>query len=384
MDQSQIARDWIGGRFDILCTTTCALVGNENPKCGLIVIVGNLYNIAQLVQALNRLRPGQRGKFAEVFIVAKTVSGRYLKEMVQAEENAIYQLKETGDLSGVIEVQENQITSWRKVFGFKELYSFVHCRKVFECRVVRLCDLMGFKGKEKCNRCCFCSSGEDTATTPKTNVFDPLLSAATKTKEEEMELSKLKQRARMVFDTLGKCCPACNRQDCNGENHYTNGGNGQCKPTFCEKQRWRCFRCGFVTSSAKTTIHNSPNCPILVPKTSGRICLTCYDRFDRTKFVAGTTHSRGMCPLKLRLRALLQNYWKGDDFRTCVLTMDSSEFNYYQTICNAGRRLGILSSNTVISKVRKEPLTQIENGAINSILAKKVKLSNDLCLRGKM
>jgi hypothetical protein len=211
VDQSQIAQDWLGGRIDVLCSSTCALVGNENKKCGLIIIIGNLYNVCQLIQAANRLRPQQRGEHTEVFIVATTTSSYTLERMSQTAEDAISQLTESGDFSENPTVREQQIKSYRNSFGFIPLYSFVHLPKETDCRVRRLCRRMGFERMSNCNRCTFCSTDTQVRATGTRGAINPIKSNATKTIEEEKELSNVKQRARNVFDALESHCLVCHR-----------------------------------------------------------------------------------------------------------------------------------------------------------------------------
>ncbi len=61
VEQSNCAKAWFDGSHDVLVSTIVALIGNENRRCKTIVIAGFLYNISNLVQAIGRLRPEQRG-----------------------------------------------------------------------------------------------------------------------------------------------------------------------------------------------------------------------------------------------------------------------------------------------------------------------------------
>jgi superfamily II DNA helicase RecQ len=55
-----VAKEWGQSEFDVLISTSIALVGNENPNCRHLVCAGYLYNGMQIVQAFGRLRPYMR------------------------------------------------------------------------------------------------------------------------------------------------------------------------------------------------------------------------------------------------------------------------------------------------------------------------------------
>ena len=58
-EQVSVAKEWSEGRFDMLVSTTVALVGNENEKCRAVIVVGMLFNLFSVAQAFCRLRPKQ-------------------------------------------------------------------------------------------------------------------------------------------------------------------------------------------------------------------------------------------------------------------------------------------------------------------------------------
>ena len=118
-------------------------------------------------------------------------------------------------------------------------------------------------------------------------------------------------------------------------------------------------------------------CPLKTQVACGTICPTFYDRFDCTKYIAGVTHTEGKCPLKLRLRALLQKTWQGTDFRSCLLKLMSSEYNFYQTICEAGAIASIITHDIASASqkpgVRKAPLPSGDDVTIANNQVKKSK-----------
>ena len=56
-NQENVATNWSAGAIRILISKTLGLVGNESAKTQLIVIVGVLYNLLSIVQAMGRIRP---------------------------------------------------------------------------------------------------------------------------------------------------------------------------------------------------------------------------------------------------------------------------------------------------------------------------------------
>jgi len=66
-DRQQVATQWYIGKVTTLITTTCGLVGNESKNLGAVFVVGPIYNLSNLVQAIGRLRPKYRGIHSQVF-----------------------------------------------------------------------------------------------------------------------------------------------------------------------------------------------------------------------------------------------------------------------------------------------------------------------------
>jgi superfamily II DNA helicase RecQ len=72
---SQTASEWRKGAFNVLITTSIALVGNENPQCRYLACAGYLYDSMQILQAFGRLRPYMRvASGAIMFAVSDNLS----------------------------------------------------------------------------------------------------------------------------------------------------------------------------------------------------------------------------------------------------------------------------------------------------------------------
>jgi superfamily II DNA/RNA helicase len=65
---NHVAAQWAESKFDVLISTSIALVGNENPKCRHLVCAGYLFDNMQMVQAFGRLRPYMRTPIGHVFV----------------------------------------------------------------------------------------------------------------------------------------------------------------------------------------------------------------------------------------------------------------------------------------------------------------------------
>ena len=63
---NQVALEWSKGKFEVLISTSIALVGNENPRCRHLACAGYLYDSMQIVQALGRLRKYMRSSIGQV------------------------------------------------------------------------------------------------------------------------------------------------------------------------------------------------------------------------------------------------------------------------------------------------------------------------------
>jgi hypothetical protein len=65
-----VASKWGKGEFDILISTSIALVENENPLCRFIACAGYLFDAMQVVQGFGRLRQYMRSNIGQIFFAA--------------------------------------------------------------------------------------------------------------------------------------------------------------------------------------------------------------------------------------------------------------------------------------------------------------------------
>ena len=89
-DTAEVAGQWASGEGDVLITTTCGLTGCEYEKCRHIVVIGAIYSVSNMVQAIGRLREGQRRDGASVTMLYRSTQNWL--QRAEAEAAASYQL----------------------------------------------------------------------------------------------------------------------------------------------------------------------------------------------------------------------------------------------------------------------------------------------------
>jgi superfamily II DNA helicase RecQ len=78
---NQVALNWSKGKYNVLISTSIALVGNENPHCRYLACAGYLYDLMQIVQACGRLRHFMRDSTGQIlFSVPDKLSDFRIKE----------------------------------------------------------------------------------------------------------------------------------------------------------------------------------------------------------------------------------------------------------------------------------------------------------------
>jgi hypothetical protein len=72
-DLKTVSFKWGNREFDILLSSSIALVGNENPFCQFVASAGYLFDVMQVVQGFGRLRPYMRTSAGQIFFSAPEV-----------------------------------------------------------------------------------------------------------------------------------------------------------------------------------------------------------------------------------------------------------------------------------------------------------------------
>jgi superfamily II DNA helicase RecQ len=151
-DQKKIASDWYEGKIEVLISTIVALVGNENPKCKGIIVVGVIYNLASLVQAIGRLRPNQRGPNSKV----TQVLFKYVIERTYNETNNYDSQSSKEKLDQLFNahvIEEKQTEQLKMLFNYDNYIDFFHENG---CYLHRLATACGESIMDDCMRCTWC------------------------------------------------------------------------------------------------------------------------------------------------------------------------------------------------------------------------------------
>lgn len=258
-EQTEIAKEWSEGKFQILVSTTIALVGNENSQCHHVIMLGYMFSLMNVIQAIGRLRPAQRQGGSSFRIFVPVLGGSTFATM---EEKAKLGFASLRNKKLIDDDQElfTRVGSMRGVYDWLVLDD--------RCRIQNLARRFG-QDRPQCRICDVCR-GKPTRT----------LAA-----RAEMVVDKTNQvsnQAVRVLKLLLEKCILCNDCECNGEK--------------CLKNRL-CFRCGQPHLSklckdkdtVSRVLHN-------------KACFQCLDMGERRGYV---THDAANCPLQRRLRRLV-------------------------------------------------------------------------------
>ena len=149
----QVAEDWREGKLDILITSTCALMGNENRKCKHIFIVDLIYDMSNLLQAIGRLRKEQGGvnSFVTQFVsCTKMANKKFVEETTKAKLES---------LSNMGALREASVDSATSILTMKGLVDFFNKDG---CLLRNLSQEFGYMRDEDCKRCTNCDKAYGT------------------------------------------------------------------------------------------------------------------------------------------------------------------------------------------------------------------------------
>jgi len=264
-NQERIASLWSGGHLNVLVTTTCGLLGNENRKCKSVIVVGYLYSLMNVVQALGRLRPGAQRINARFVMflnnpvphVLHTAGGSWAQ---QRERIKSAQVSGSGVLAHVPKAYLSIGTN----YGIQKW-----ARGESGCMLNSLCLKFGYDENWPvgCRVCTRCRS-------------DSVRRRMDHVEERAQQHKVQEQKALEIISRLQGSCLFCHRDACTGEECH----NGLC------------FKCG--TRGCGSSQCSFDKKVFL----SGKACMGCFDHYNREGY---SYHSVKDCPLKRRLRRLI-------------------------------------------------------------------------------
>ena len=98
-DLDAAAQLWSRGVSNVLVSTTAGLVGNESRSCRVVLVLGLLYDLMSVVQAMGRLRPLQRRSNGCIEFLVQTPSEEHLRRMRGADHVKSAELLRRGVLT---------------------------------------------------------------------------------------------------------------------------------------------------------------------------------------------------------------------------------------------------------------------------------------------
>lgn len=152
-DQRTMASKWYNGEMDVLVSTIVALVGNENPACKEIIVMGIVYNLSALVQAIGRLRSNQRGPSSRVLQVLLASERSSHERYINDSNTDLQQLIDAGVLSAT---DKDKFTG---LFHYEKYLKFITTGG--GCFIARLAVIFGATQPD-CGRCTWCKYGRRT------------------------------------------------------------------------------------------------------------------------------------------------------------------------------------------------------------------------------
>lgn len=265
-EQEVIAKKWNENEIQVLISTSLGLVGNESSKTQLVCIIGLLYNLPSIVQAMGRIRPARRTENSTCMIF--TAEHNFEKIQVSKVDslNAFNELVGCKIMSIDTKIQYFRSMSLGSVNNW-----------LFDdtgCRMVSLGKRLGFT-QNICKVCDIC-----TNTNVKRSSISKQLLMDKQICEKELGIQLL-QRFRFK-------CICCNNSFCTGICVVKKMGRGL-----------NCYHC--------LGNHRSSECSIYKPILKGKACFSCYQFNYSQQSVHIYTACNEDGQIRERLRALIQN-----------------------------------------------------------------------------
>jgi len=261
---------------NILISTTIGLVGNESSKTQLVCIVGLLYNLPSIVQAIGRIRTMRRTHHSSVAIF--TSIGK--KNMIHNIDDDLH-FKE---LVGCGLMKTENYKQYTQCMTVNSVYDWLV--NDVGCRLVSLATRLGYQ-QNKCNICDRCCK-------------NPINDFAQRRKKQILIFERRKQLALKLVDRLRRICILCNTSSC----------TGTC--IIKDNRRMTCFHC--------LGNHQAKNCPREFQRVlRNKACYSCF----MNNYTNESIHTYQTCTreggLKERLRGLIFYDYKKKQEKNCKL-----------------------------------------------------------------
>lgn len=276
---NQVASEWSKGEFDVLISTSIALVGNENSRCRYLACAGFMYDAMQIVQAFGRLRQFMRtpaGQF--LFAVPDQLPAIRITEDTQRYTRLLNE-----DL-----IPPDYHSHFKSTMTSQGVYDWLIVASQGQkgCALKSLSSSFG-KITKDCGACPYCRS------IPVTNFQ---LEAAHRIDQERRH----EQSAETVLRRLALVCLACKKATCRGLPVLNGPGSMQLPENRGCCFSWKnCYQCGVGQ-------HDRKDCPFDKTYMNGIACCECWVFKD----MSGTKrHEKTDCKVHGRLRRLLSHHF---------------------------------------------------------------------------
>ena len=314
-EQVSVAKEWSEGRFDMLVSTTVALVGNENVKCRSVIVVGMLFNLFSVVQAFCRLRPKQRLSGGLLAMIVPPITADMVESHVKKDTASANSLISRGILS------EEKPPDFNKVGTLVSVCEWIN--EDVGCRIASLCKRFGTERSS----CEVCDNCRGTAT---------VLSSSRATSALSQETQQ-QNRALIVLRLMERQCIACQSPSCDGESCLQPVIVGAKVCCCCGQNHWK-NECDVKWSE------------IL----NGRGCYCCCDLRNRIEY---RRHESYNCPLKNRMKRLMieayrdqSKYLQMSTFASLILS-GTREYCKFLSICGMQK---VPAENKTVSTVGRQ------------------------------
>jgi hypothetical protein len=277
---NEVATEWGQGKFDVLISTTIALVGNENPRCRYLACAGYLYDCMQIVQAFGRLRKYMRTSNGEFFFsVPKDLPEFRVNDDRQRFTRLLNEkFLAADDYSNFCNTMTSMgVQSW-----------LIGAATGENGCALRVLSARFGKQRGNCGCCLFCRS----------------IPTKHEVQEEAMQRIKCErennQGTERVLRRLELVCLACGRETCRGI-PVLNGKGSKLLPVNrgCCFSWNLCYQCGISNHDRKTGCFNKSYLNNIA-------CCECWV----FKNVPGSSrHETTQCAVKGRLRRLISHHY---------------------------------------------------------------------------
>lgn len=148
-EKMQTADRWRKGEITVMISSTCALVGNENRNCRHVMIVDQIYDLQNLLQAMGRLRVEQGG---ENSFVTQFLSDDEMNDDAYTSKATETKLQDLRNMKLQFDHEEDQVKMETTRHGYTTLF------KAKGCLLKNLSCVFGGNRESDCKRCTNCDT----------------------------------------------------------------------------------------------------------------------------------------------------------------------------------------------------------------------------------